>query len=83
MFALTADAAQTVAHWTFGANGLTDITGNNTVTIENHGVTFTNSAAFFDGNSYCVTEAPVTLGATTKAFTIECWVRFDANNNFG
>ena len=83
MFALTADAAQTVAHWTFGANGLTDITGNNTVTIENHGVTFTNSAAFFDGNSYFVTEAPVTLGATTKAFTIECWVRFDANNNFG
>lgn len=80
---LSADAQQTVAHWTFGANGLTDITGNNTVTLENHGVTFTNSAALFDGNSYFVTAAPVTLGATTGAFTIECWVRFDANNNFG
>ena len=80
---LFADNAQTVAHWTFGANGLTDITGNNTVTLENHGVTFTNSAAFFDGNSYFVTAAPVTLGATTKAFTIECWVTFDANDNYG
>ena len=78
-----ATAQQTVAHWTFGANGLTDITGNNTITLENHGVTFTNGAAYFDGNSYFVTAAPVTLGATTKAFTIECWVRFDANNNFG
>ena len=47
---LSADAPQTVAHWTFGANGLTDITSNNTITLENHGVTFTNGAAFFDGN---------------------------------
>ena len=81
--ALFADVPQTVAHWTFGVNGLTDITGNNTVTLENHGVTFTNGAALFDGNSYFVTAAPVTLGATTGAFTIECWVRFDANNNYG
>ena len=78
-----ATAQQTVAHWTFGANGLTDITGNNTIALENHGVTFTNGAALFDGNSYFVTAAPVTLGATTKAFTIECWVRFDANDNYG
>ncbi|MBP5545049.1 MAG: laminin G domain-containing protein [Kiritimatiellae bacterium] len=78
-----ATAQQTVAHWTFGANGLTDITGNNAITLENHGVTFTNGAALFDGSSYLVTTAPVTLGATTKSFTIECWVRFDANNNFG
>ena len=83
MFALAADAAETVAHWTFGANGLTDITGNNTIILENHGVTFADGGAVFDGNSYFVTEAPVTLGATSKAFTIECWVRFDANNNFG
>ena len=81
--ALFADTTQTVAHWTFCANGLTDITGNNTIALENHGVTFTNGAAYFDGNSYFVTAAPVTLGATTKAFTIECWVRFDANDNFG
>ena len=80
---LSVNAAETVAHWTFGANGLTDITGNNTIALENHGVTFTNGAAFFDGNSYFVTASPVTLGATTKAFTIECWVRFDANKNFG
>ncbi len=74
---------QTVAHWTFGSNGLTDITGNNTITLENHGVTFSDGGAVFDGSSYFVTTAPVALGATTKAFTIECWVRFDANNNFG
>lgn len=80
---LSADAPQTVAHWTFGANGLTDITGNNTITLENHGVTFTNGAALFDGNSYFVTATPVSLGATSKAFTIECWVRFDANDNYG
>ena len=80
---LGADATETVAHWTFGANGLTDITGNNTIALENHGVTFTNGAAFFDGNSYFVTTTPVTLGATTKAFTIECWVRFEAMNYLG
>lgn len=83
MFALTADAAQTVAHWTFGANGLTDITGNNTITLENHGVTLSDGGAVFDGSSYLVTTAPVELGATTKSFTLECWVRFDANNNLG
>ena len=76
-------APQTVAHWTFGNNGLTDITGNNTITLENHGVTFTNGAALFDGNSYFVTAAPIALGTTTGAFTIECWVRFDANDNYG
>ncbi len=78
-----ATAQQTVAHWTFGANGLTDITGNNAITLENHGVTFSNGGAVFDGSSYLVTTAPVTLGATTKSFTIECWVRFDANDNYG
>ena len=76
-------AAQTVAHWTFGANGLTDITGNNAITLENHGVTFSNGGAVFDGSSYLVTTAPVELGATSKAFTLECWVRFDANDNYG
>ena len=75
--------AGTVAHWTFGANGLTDITGNNTITLENHGVTFSDGGAVFDGNSYLVTTAPVELGATTKAFTIECWVRFDAKDYLG
>ena len=80
---LSADTAQTVAHWTFGANGLTDITGNNTITLENHGVTFSDGGAVFDGSSYLVTTTPIELGATTKAFTIECWVRFDANDNFG
>ena len=80
---LGANAAETVAHWTFGANGLTDITGNNTITLENHGVTFSDGGAVFDGSSYLVTTTPIALGAKTKAFTIECWVRFDANNNFG
>ncbi len=78
-----AAAAQTVAHWTFGANGLTDITGNNAVALENHGVTFSDGGAVFDGSSYLVTTTPFTLGATTGAFTIECWVRFDANDNYG
>ena len=78
-----ADAAETVAHWTFGANGLTDITGNNTITLENHGVTFADGGAVFDGSSYFVTQAPVELGAKTKAFTIECWVRFDAKDYLG
>ncbi len=81
--ALTAHAAETVAHWTFGANGLTDITGNNEITLENHGVTFSDGGAVFDGSSYLATTAPVALGATSKAFTIECWVRFDANDNYG
>ena len=78
-----ATAQQTVAHWTFGANGLTDITGNNTITLENHGATFSDGGAVFDGSSYLVTTAPVELGATSKAFTIECWVKFDAKDYLG
>lgn len=82
---LSAQATEptTVAHWTFGANGLNDITGNNTIELENHGVTFTNGAAFFDGSSYLVTKNPVELGAATKSFTIECWVKFDAKDYLG
>ena len=80
---LGVDAAETVAHWTFGANGLTDISGNSKITLENHGVTFANGAASFDGNAYFVTAAPVTLGAKTGAFTIECWVSFDAKDSLG
>ena len=76
-------AAQTVAHWTFGANGLTDITGSNTITLENHGVTFSDGGAVFDGSAYLVTTAPVELGETTKAFTIECWVKFNAKDYLG
>ena len=75
--------AGTIAHWTFGANGLTDITGNNAITLENHDVTFSNGGAVFDGSSYLVTTAPVELGATTKAFTIECWVKFDSKDYLG
>ena len=80
---LSADTAQTVAHWTFGANGLTDITGNNTIALENHGVTFSSGGAVFDGSSYLVTTSPIELGVTSKAFTIECWVKFDAKDYLG
>ena len=82
---LSAQATEptTVAHWTFGANGLNDITGNNTIELENHGVTFTNGAAFFDGGSYLVTKDAIELGAATKSFTIECWVKFDAMDYLG
>ena len=82
---LSAQASEptTVAHWAFGANGLTDITGNNTIELENHGVTFTNGAAFFDGGSYLVTKDAIELGAATKSFTIECWVKFDAMDYLG
>ena len=83
MIAATSSASTTVAHWTFGAHGLTDITGNNTIELENHGVTFADGGAVFNGNSYLVTKDPVELGATTKAFTIECWVWFDGANNVG
>ena len=75
--------AGTVAHWTFGANGLTDITGKNAIILENHGVAFSNGGAVFDGSSYLVTTAPIELGATSKAFTIECWAKFDAKDYLG
>ena len=78
-----ATAPSTVAHWTFGANGLTDITGNNVIELENHGVTFATGGAVFDGSSYLVTKNPVELGAETKSFTIECWVKFDAKDYLG
>ena len=82
-FASAETEPQTVAHWTFGANGLTDITGNNAITLENHGVTFSDGGAVFDGSSYLVTTAPVELGATSNAFTIECWVKFDDKDYLG
>ena len=80
---LPAYSAETVAHWTFGAHGLTDITGNNAIELENHGVTFAAGGAVFDGSSYFVTKDPVELGATSKAFTVECWVKFDAKDYLG
>ena len=80
---IPAYSADTVAHWTFGAYGLTDITGNNAIELENHGVTFANGGAVFDGSSYFVTTAPVELGAKSKAFTVECWVKLDAKDYLG
>jgi len=80
---LPAYSADTVAHWTFGAHGLTDITGNNAIELENHGVTFAGGGAVFDGSSYFVTKDPVELGAKSKAFTVECWVKFDAKDYLG
>ena len=48
MTCLSAYSAETVAHWTFGAYGLTDITGNNAIELENHGVTFADGGAVFE-----------------------------------
>ena len=54
--------AGTMAHWTFGANGLTDITGNNVITLENHGVTF---SGFID--DVRITEGALEPSAFMKA----------------
>ena len=38
---------------------------------------------FRSKGSYLVTKTPVELGAATKSFTIECWVKFDAMDYLG